>query len=143
MRFSDWLRGVASVAIADIDKVFDVSRAAVAAVPFLPANIKADATTLLNDAQADLKGLEGLAGSLVGEAMADGVDDVTTLLMNTASKVGSSSSPADFSKAEKAVLIQTWTAMKTQGDTLMAQFMAGIDPVKAAAAGAGQGGTAS
>lgn len=130
MKFSDWLRGVANVVVADVNNVFNVAKTAVAAVPFLPTNIKADATALLNDAQSDLTGLESLAGSLVGNAVADGVDDVTTLLLNTSNAVTNSTSPAQFSLAEKTVLQQAWTAMKAQGDTLMVQWMAGIDPTK-------------
>ncbi len=130
MKFADWLRGVATVVVEDITKVFDVARSAVAAAP-LPTNIKTDTTTLLNDAQADLVGLAGLAGSLVGNIAADAVDDMTTLLMNTAGVLAAGKSPADFSAAEKTMLMQTWTAMRAQGDTLMAQFMAGLDPSKA------------
>lgn len=130
MKFSDWLRGVASVPITDVNKVFDVARSAVSAAPFLPANIKADTTQLLNDAQADLSALEGAAGTLVGHATADAVDDVTTLIMNTANVLSNSKSVTDFSAAEKTALQQAWTAMKAQGDTLVSQFMAGVDPVK-------------
>ncbi len=128
MKISDWLRGVATVAIADVNAVFNVVRAAISTAPFLPANIKADATAILNDAQNDLTALEGLAGTLAGNAAADAVDDVTTLLLNTANALSNSSSLSALSAAEKTVIAQTWTAMKAQGDTLIAQFMAGIDP---------------
>lgn len=128
--FSSWLRGFETALTADVINVFNVARTAVAAVPFLPTNLKTDATNILNDAQADLTGLESLAGSLVGGAVADCVDDVTTLLVNTANAVTNSTTPAQFSLAEKTVLQQAWTAAKAQGDTLMVQFMAGIDPTK-------------
>lgn len=130
MKFSDWLRGVAQVAIADVDKVFNAVRTAVAAVPFLPANIKADTTQLLNDAQADLAALASLAGTLVGHVAADGVDDLTTLLLNTAGALTNAKSVADFSAAEKTAIQQTWAAMRAQGDTLVSQFLAGVDPTK-------------
>lgn len=134
MIFSDWLRGLAQVALKDVNNVFSVARTAVAAAPFLPANIKTDTTNLLNDAQSDLTSLEGLAGTLAGNAVADGIDDTTTLVMNTANALTGSKSPADFSAAEKTVLAQAWTAMKAQGDTLISQFMAGVDPTAPAPA---------
>lgn len=133
MKFSDWLRGVENVGRDGVIKVFDVARAAVGAAPFLPANIKADATMLLNDAQTDLLGVESLTATLAGNLVADGVDDITTTLMNTANALTNAKSIADFSSAEKTVLSQAWTAMKAQGDTLIAQFMAGIDPTKPSA----------
>lgn len=131
MKIAQWLRGEAQVVLADVTKVFAVATAAVNAAP-LPAGVKVTALALIGGASAVLSGLEGLAGTLSGQAMGDAVDDFTDFLMNTAQAVSKSSSPAQFSAAEKTVLHATWLAMKAQGDTLMAQFLAGIDPVKAA-----------
>lgn len=131
MKFAQWLRGEAQILLADVTKVFVVANAAVAVLP-LPLGVKATATALITGAQAALTGLEGLAGTEAGQAMGDAVDDVTTLLMNTAGAIGKAKSPAEFGAAEKTVLHATWVAMKAQGDTLMAQFMAGIDPVNPA-----------
>lgn len=130
MKFADLLRGVATVVVADVAKVFDEARLAVAAVPFLPQNLKDDLTKTLNDAQGDLNAAAGLAGTAVGAAMADAVDDATTLFMNTANAISGSKSIAEFSKAELAILQQSWASARAQGDTLLAQALAGIDPTK-------------
>lgn len=127
MRFADWFRGVENVLTAAVHEVFGTARMAVANAP-LPANIKTDLVQLLNDGEGDLTGLEALAGTLVGNVVADGIDDLTTLLLNTRNALTNSKSVADFSAAEKTAFIQAWAAMKAQGDTLAAQFMAGVDP---------------
>lgn len=132
MKIADFLRGVEGVAIADVNIVFNTVKADVQAVPFLPTNIKNDVVTLVSDAQTDFNGLVSLGGTLAGSAAGDAVDDLTTLLLNTSNAVSNSKSIADLSAAEKTILGQTWSAMKAQGDTLMAQFMAGIDPTKPA-----------
>lgn len=131
MKFAQWLRGEAQIVLADVNKVFTVLGVAVAASP-LPVGVKATATALIAAGQTTLTGLEALAGTEAGQAMGDAVDDVTTLLMNTAGAIGKAKSPAAFGAAEKTVLHATWLAMKAQGDTLLAQFMAGIDPVNPA-----------
>jgi hypothetical protein len=133
MKFADLLRG-AAVLVADVAKVFDEARTAVAAVPFLPQNLKDDLTETLNDAQGDLNGAAALAGTVAGGALADAVDDTTTLFMNTANAISGSKSLAEFSKAELVVLQKAWQAARAQGDTLLAQAMAGIDPTKSKAA---------
>lgn len=129
MKLADFLRGAASIAIADVNRVFDTASAAVATAPFLPVNIKADLTHLIADAKSDFNGLVGLGATLAGTAAADAVDDLTTLLMNTAQALSTSGADlARLSSAEKTVLLQTWTAMKAQGDTLVAQLHAGLNP---------------
>lgn len=129
MKFADWFRGGAQVALADVAGVFDAANGFVEAAP-LPGNIKADLKVLLTDAKADLMSVVGLAGTTAGNLVADGIDDLTTLMLNTAQVVSSGKPLEELSAAEKAVLTQTWTAMKAQGDTLVAQFMAGLDPTK-------------
>lgn len=126
----------AAVLVTDVAGVFDKTKATVQAVPFLPANLKGDLSQTLDDAKADVIGLAGLAGSLTGNVIADGVGDVTTLFYNTVNALTNSRSVADFSTAEKTAVAQTWTVMKAQGDTLLAQFLAGVDPVAAQAAAA-------
>lgn len=130
MKIADFFRGVETVVLNDVVKVFDTAASLVTAANFLPANIKTDLTQLLTDAKNDILGVVGLADTVVGQAVADGVDDITTLLMNTAGVVSSGKPVDQLSVAEKAVFLQTWTAMKAQGDTLAAQFMAGLNPAK-------------
>jgi hypothetical protein len=115
--------------MADVTSVFTTAKAAVAAAPFLPTNLKADLTQTLTDAEADLNGIASLAGGLAGAAMADAVDDVTTLMLNAANALKTNGgSLSALSAAEKAVLAQAWTAAKAQGDTLLVQLQAGLDP---------------
>lgn len=128
MKFADWLRGVEGAAIAGVDKVFDTAKAAVSLIPI--TNVRNDLIQLLTDAQDDLHGWETLAGTTVGSIAADGIDDITTLLMNQASVLSAGSSLSQLSAAEKAMLQQTWIAIKAQGETLVAQIVAGIDPTK-------------
>jgi hypothetical protein len=129
MKIADFLRGVASVAIVDVNAVFDKATAVVQAAPFLPQNIKDDLTKLIADAKGDMNGLVGLGATLAGQAAADAVDNITTLLMNTAQAVTSSGTDmAKLSVAEKTILMQTWTAMKAQGDVLVAQLHSGLNP---------------
>jgi hypothetical protein len=138
MKFADWLRGVSTIALADVNKVFDDAEGFVEASP-LPSNIKTDTVQLLKDAKGDLNGLAGLAGTLAGNAAADAVDDLTQLFLETAQVLGNkSSSLSQMSVAEKTVLEQTWTAMKAQGDTLLGQLKAGLDPTKGDAPAAAQ-----
>ena len=99
MKFADWFRGVSGVVLADVNNVFTTAKAAVNAVPFLPANLKADATQLITDAQTDITGLETLAGTLAGQVIADGVDDITTLLLNASNALSGSKSIAQLSAA--------------------------------------------
>lgn len=136
MKFADWLRGVETVVLKDVLSVFSVAKTAVGTAS-LPQNIKDDTTQLLSDAQDDLVSVGGLAGTLVGNIAADAVEDVTTLLMNTAGAVSAAKSPSEFSAAEKTVLQKAWVAARAQGDTLLAQFMAGIDPAKPATVNVG------
>lgn len=129
MKFADFIRGVEAVGEQAVSAVFADAKAAVAKVPFLPANIRADLNKLLDDAESDILDAGTLAGTIASEAAASAVDDVTTLMMNTATAL--SNTGGDLSKlgpAEKVVLGQTWNAMKAQGDTLYAQLMSGINP---------------
>lgn len=129
MKFADFLRGVATVLITDVNKVFDEATTAVQAAPFLPPNIKSDLVTLVADAKAEFNNLVGVASTVAGQVVADAVDDMTTLLMNTAQAVATSGGDmAKLTVAERAVLMQTWVAMKAQGDVLIAQLHAGINP---------------
>lgn len=129
MKLADFFRGVATVAVADVNKVFDTAATAVAAAPFLPQNIKDDLTKLVSDARSDFNNLVGLASTVAGNAAADAVDNMTSLLMNTAEAIATSGTDlAKLSTAERAVLMQTWKAMKAQGDVLVAQLHAGLNP---------------
>jgi hypothetical protein len=128
MSIATFLRGLVTTAEAGVDTFFAEAQAAVKAAPFLPANIKTDLGQTLTDAENDIHALEGLAGTLGGTVAADAVDDLTTLLAETAQNV--STSGADLSKlsaGEKATLQQTWAAMKAQGDALVAQVVAGVN----------------
>ena len=129
MKIADFLRGVENVGVAAVDGVFSTAESALQGVPFLPSNIKADLVQTVKDAKTDFDGVVGLANTLAGNVAADAVDDLTTLLLNTAGAVAANGT--DLSKlgaAEKTVLLQTWTAMKAQGDTLVAQLHAGLNP---------------
>lgn len=138
MKISDFLRGVATVALTDANAVFDKATALVQAAPFLPQNIKDDLSKTIADAKADFNGLVGLGATLAGQAAADAVDNVTTLLLNTAQALSSSGTDlAKLSAAEKTVLLQTWSAMKAQGDVLIAQLHAGLNPTAQPAKPAG------
>lgn len=130
MTFSNWLRGVATVTLTDINKVFVTAGAALAA-SVLPAPLKVVLAGDLAAAEDYINSLEVLAGTLGGEAIADGVDDVTTLLLNTRNNIVGAKSLSYASKAELASLQVTWSTMKAQGDTLVAQFLAGVDPTAA------------
>ncbi len=132
MKFADWLRGVANVVIADVDKVFTVAKSAVSLIPV--TNIRNDLTQVLTDAQADLHAWEGLAGSLAAQVAADGIDDVTTLLINQANALSGGNSLSQLSAAEKSILAASWTAIKAQGETIVAQLQAGLDPTAKPAA---------
>lgn len=129
MKLADFLRGVEGVIVADVHKVFDTAKAFIAGAP-LPSNIKTDLTNLVTDAGADFDGFVNLGNTLAGAAAADAVDDITTLFMNTKNAVSNSKDIKSLSAAEKTILYQTWTAMRAQGDTLLAQALAGLDPTK-------------
>lgn len=128
MSIANFLRGAIVAGEAALDGFFAAAKAAVGAAPFLPANIKSDLTQTLTDAENDVHGLEGLAGTVGGTVAADAVDDLTTLLAETAQNI--STSGADLSKlsaGEKATLQQTWTAMQAQGSALVAQIVSGVN----------------
>lgn len=129
MKIADLLRGVAGVVITVVDKVFDDGRALVQGAVFLPANIKADLTTTLNDAQSDVHDVEHLAGTLLGNAIADGVDDFTSFFMSQAELLaGSGTDLSKLGPGSKTNILQLWNTMKAQGDTLVAQLHAGLNP---------------
>ena len=132
MNIANFFRSAAGVVWADVESVFTKAKAFVVAAP-LPSNIKADLTSTLTDTQSDLSSVTSLAGTVAGQAVADGVDDLTTLLVNTAGALSGGKSLSQLSAAEKSVLAQTWTVMKAQGETLVAQLQAGLDPTKPSA----------
>lgn len=127
MNFANFFRSAAGVVWADVEKVFTEATAAVTASP-LPATIKTGLTSTLSATQTEMSSVAALAETAAGSVVADGIDDVTTLLVNTAGVVSSGKKLADMSAAELALLKQTWTAMKAQGETLLAQLQAGLDP---------------
>jgi hypothetical protein len=137
MKFADFLRGVAQVALADVAKVFSDAKALVTAAP-IPANVKTDLTQTLTDSEADLNGLASLAGTELGTIVADAVDDGTTLFMNLAEAVQKGSG---VTAASSAAVQQGVTAVIAQLQTLVAQTVAsaktiGAQPAAVATTGA-------
>lgn len=129
MKIADFLRGVATVAVADVNAVFDKATALVASAPILPQNVKDGLVQTIAAAKTDFNGLVSLGATLAGNVAADAVDDITTLVLNTAQTLSTNGADlAKLSAAEKTVLLQTWTAMKAQGDVLVAQLHAGLNP---------------
>jgi hypothetical protein len=132
MDIANFFRSLGNVIVDDVAKVFTVAQNAVNAFP-MPDNIRTDLTQLLTDAKADVLGVESLAGTLAGQVVANGVDDVTTLLVNMANALkANNTSLSALGAAELTVLMQAWSVAKAQGDTLIAQFHAGIDPTQPA-----------
>jgi hypothetical protein len=129
MKIADWLRGVATVLLTDVEGVFTKAKAVVAIAP-LPANLKTDLTQTLTDAQSDLSGLASLAGTELGSLIADGVDDGTTLFMNIQQAIAKGE---PLTVAGAAALKQAATAITAQIDTLASQAIAGIDVLAAPA----------
>lgn len=127
MKFADFLRGVEGVLVDDVTEVITTATAAINATTWLPASLKNIALAVLSAAQADITGLEAVAGTAVGGLAADAVDDVTTLVANTISVVTSGKTIAEMSTAEKALLQTLWQTMKAQGDTLVTQVIAGVE----------------
>lgn len=119
------------IGIADVAKVFDTTRSAITASP-LPANLKTDLTATANDAQTDVAGLAGIAGTELGALVSEGVTSVTELFGWLTTAVAPGKTAATVNAAEKAAVVQGATALMAQLSTLTTQFQVGVMPATAA-----------
>ncbi len=123
---------VIKVGLADVAKVFDTARDAISASKLTSA-LKTDFTSTLNDAEEGVGGLAGIAGTELGELVAESVDEVTDLFVSLTGKVAGTKAAALYSPAEKAAVQQGATALISQLQTLTTQIQAGITPAAPAA----------
>jgi hypothetical protein len=122
---------VVKIGIADVTKVFDTARSAIAASP-LSTNLKTDLTAAANDAQTDVAGLAGIAGTELGALVSEGVTSATELFAWLTNAVAPGKTAATLSAAEKAAVVQGATAITAQISTLTTQFQVGVMPATAA-----------
>lgn len=128
MKIAAYLRGVASIVLTDVASVFTKAKEAVNVAP-LPANLKTDLGQVIDDAQADVTALAGLAGTQLGNLIADGVDDATTFFANLEENILAGQKPT---AASSSALQLTVKAAIAQIQTLAAQSIAGASAIGAA-----------